>query len=404
MMFNRVVSLFMCNMLFLTSTAQVRKEFQIDLSKYLNTSFRLVIVNTSDSLQPVSFYFKEKETDYSTVGKIVASLVEPKMTEKEKVIAIWTWTALHISYCIPEFYKPAETVERWYHQPAILFWVLGCGYCDDASAAFLNLCLEAGLEARIIHLNGHLVTEVYFQGDWHMFDASRGLYYQKDGEILNANEVSLLSHLLTDRNRVFVKTPSRLVEKIRVRKDLLLFSSQTDNYENTEYYVNKTDYSHFYTLGYLDTLILDFKHERGKYATYGRISSRISLDQDSNTVSNEINITSPVSTWVNGATVRYPGNWLNGLTGVFNQEFSFTLLPCEKKSLFPSLSTPYYLNGYTLSFTPFYKDVSAGDVFVTLFIQTSSTPFQKMIEKNEFFIKPVSEKGQSLSYSIAPID
>lgn len=70
----------------------------------------------------------------------------------------------------------------------------GLGWCNEQARVFARLCQVAGIPARLIFLfysdnDGHVITEFYTDGKWHMADASWGCVFPAaDGQLMNAAE------------------------------------------------------------------------------------------------------------------------------------------------------------------------------------------------------------------------
>jgi hypothetical protein len=85
--------------------------------------------------------------------------------------------------------------------------VLGnqAGICGDAALTFAAIVKRFGLQVRSVQFyygpNGtwnHIADEVYYDGSWHFFDPTFGIFYEKAGNVLSisdaraANDPSLL--------------------------------------------------------------------------------------------------------------------------------------------------------------------------------------------------------------------
>lgn len=79
----------------------------------------------------------------------------------------------------------------WVHSPEAFLNSLGKGYCDDRAAALCRIWQQAGLPARIWHLEGHTVPEVLLDGSWQVFDAETGVYFlDARGRICSVAEIA----------------------------------------------------------------------------------------------------------------------------------------------------------------------------------------------------------------------
>jgi hypothetical protein len=70
----------------------------------------------------------------------------------------------------------------------------GLGWCNEQARVFARLCQVAGIPARVIFLfysdnDGHVITEFYSDGKWHMADASWGCVFPAvDDHLMSAAE------------------------------------------------------------------------------------------------------------------------------------------------------------------------------------------------------------------------
>lgn len=103
--------------------------------------------------------------DLTSAETILASILEPGMTDEEKALAIYEFVkAWRIHW------TPRDGTEEM-HDPVKLIGVYGYGFCDDAARGIEQLARRAGLRTRVWELDGHVVSEIHFNGRWHVFDA-----------------------------------------------------------------------------------------------------------------------------------------------------------------------------------------------------------------------------------------
>jgi hypothetical protein len=69
------------------------------------------------------------------------------------------------------YHSTPLTELRWQHAPALFLNSIGFGYCDDSASLLYFLWSRLGFEARVWDLGGHVVSEVFVQGRWEMYDA-----------------------------------------------------------------------------------------------------------------------------------------------------------------------------------------------------------------------------------------
>lgn len=105
---------------------------------------------------------------------ILAGLIIPGMSDREKAVAIWRFLVDSRYHDAPA-HKDIEM-----HDPVRFLNVYGYGFCDDSAVNFMVLAEQAGLKARVWGLSGHVVPEAFFEGGWRMLDPDGQVYYLED--------------------------------------------------------------------------------------------------------------------------------------------------------------------------------------------------------------------------------
>lgn len=63
--------------------------------------------------------------------------------------------------------------------------------CSDSSYVLMQLAIAAGIRARHVGLNGHVVMEAWYDGDWHMYDPDFEVVpYDDSGAVLSVQALS----------------------------------------------------------------------------------------------------------------------------------------------------------------------------------------------------------------------
>ena len=109
--------------------------------------------------------------DWFSVDSILAEILEPGMSKRDKAIAIWRFVVANRAHDQPAHHH----VEM--HDPVRFFNVYGYGFCDDAATNFMVLAKKANVRSRVWTLEGHVVAEAFYNQAWHMFDADAEVYY-----------------------------------------------------------------------------------------------------------------------------------------------------------------------------------------------------------------------------------
>lgn len=163
--------------------------------------------------------------DLSSLDTILADILKPEMSEKEKVTAIFHFIR---SYSYSHHY-PTEFVNSavWGMSgpdPVKFFNIYPWGECNVYQAVQANLYTAAGFPVRkkIITADGaHAVVEVFYDNAWHYIDASMGFYFLKrDGktiasidDLLNDPEL-LLKPVSFEGSLTVHKNPKRYLKQL----------------------------------------------------------------------------------------------------------------------------------------------------------------------------------------------
>ena len=107
--------------------------------------------------------------DWYDVNSLVKEITVDCTTDEEKALAIWEW--LHW-----------KRFQRSPHDESALNPVrdmncYGYGICGHTSAWIKALATAAGLKARVFEITGHTISEVYYNGGWHMLDGNVKVFY-----------------------------------------------------------------------------------------------------------------------------------------------------------------------------------------------------------------------------------
>jgi len=141
----------------------------------------------------------DKVPDVSSMEAWKQSFIKEGMTDEQKALAIWktVWTFQYQA-------SPPHEFLQYYgdlHDPVKIFNVYGYSYCSVASSEVVALARYVGLKARDRGINCHNVAEVYWDGAWHMLDASLICYFPKpDGKIASVDEIIAGIKEWTDKN------------------------------------------------------------------------------------------------------------------------------------------------------------------------------------------------------------
>jgi len=130
----------------------------------------------------------DKVPDVSSLEAWKQSFIKDGMTDEQKALAAWKTRVMFAYQDAPprEFLQSDPCV----HDPIKTFNVYGYGMCCCASSNVEALSRYVGLEARGAAIALHSVPEVFWDGAWHLLDASLVNYFPKpDGKIASIEEI-----------------------------------------------------------------------------------------------------------------------------------------------------------------------------------------------------------------------
>ena len=86
----------------------------------------------------------------------------------------------------------------WLDDPLVVVNSLGFGFCSQVATSYVLIAREAGYEARVWGLNGHVVSEILVDGKWHVYDTDLYVYYfDRLGEVASLEELAADPALIT---------------------------------------------------------------------------------------------------------------------------------------------------------------------------------------------------------------
>ncbi len=152
----------------------------------------------------------DKVADVSSLEAWKRSFIRDGMSDEEKALAAWRTVASFQHQDSP----PSEHLQQEENvQDAIkMFNVYGYGFCSMASAHVASLSRYAGLPARGWGINAHSVSEVQWDGAWHLLDASLVNYFPKPDK-----RIASVEELIAATNEWYAKNPGYLHDDRKLR-------------------------------------------------------------------------------------------------------------------------------------------------------------------------------------------
>jgi hypothetical protein len=141
----------------------------------------------------------DKVPDVSSIDAWKKSFLKDGMSDEDRALAAWRTTVMFQHQDVPplEFLEHEDVVQ----DPIKMFNVYGYSFCSVASCDVEALARAAGLKARGWAINGHSVPEVWWDGSWHLLDASLINYFrQPNGKIAGIEDVFAAVKAWYDQN------------------------------------------------------------------------------------------------------------------------------------------------------------------------------------------------------------
>jgi hypothetical protein len=154
-----------------------------------NRSVRMENVGDTDVVNP---WLVSGENDLRSTSSIVARAIEPGMTDREKAMALWWQQIQH------RFHFGGDNNELL--SPVKVLNVYGHNTCGNDSICMAGLWKAAGLKVAPARLVGHCVTQVFYDGAWHLYDGDmHSLYLLRDNETIAGEQDLVRDHDLVKR-------------------------------------------------------------------------------------------------------------------------------------------------------------------------------------------------------------
>ena len=246
--------------------------------------------NHANNIKVVS----DKVEDFTTIEAILSWMAKSGMSDREKGIAVWE-TVVKLRQQNPppnEYLEGEENV----HDPVKTANVYGYGMCCCASSNIEALARAAGLQARGRIISHHSVPELFWNGGWHLLDASLITWFSNDkGDVASVDEIIASIKAWNDQNPALKDNDAELRKFMRgggwKKGPAVLASSKyyDDNgwlpakshgwYSTMQEYDGKNNgfYEYGYSMGYRAL----FKLRRGEVLTRNWFNNKLHVNMDS---------------------------------------------------------------------------------------------------------------------------
>jgi hypothetical protein len=154
-----------------------------------NRSVRVENLGETDVINP---WLSNGQDDFRSLGRIVDRAVEPGMTDREKAWALW-WQEVQL-----RFHLEGDNDELL--DPVKVFNIYGYNTCGNDSICLAGQWRRAGLRVAPARLVGHCVTQVFYDGAWHLMDGDmHSIYLLRDNETVAGEQDLVRDHDLVRR-------------------------------------------------------------------------------------------------------------------------------------------------------------------------------------------------------------
>jgi len=155
-----------------------------------NRTVRLENLGETDVINP---WLSNGRNDFRSLKEIVAGAIKPGMTEREKAVALWR---LQTTY---RFH--AGTGDNEVNDPVKVFNGYGYTTCGNDSICLAGLWRTAGFKVRPARLPGHCISQVFYDGGWHLLDGDLGPFYLlRDNRTIAGEQDLVRDHDLLKRS------------------------------------------------------------------------------------------------------------------------------------------------------------------------------------------------------------
>ncbi len=155
-----------------------------------NRAVRLENIGSTDVINP---WLSNGRNDFRSMAEIVARAVRPGMTDREKAIALWRLQTTHRFH--------AGSGDNEVNDPVKVFNVYGYTTCGNDSICLAGLWQAAGLQVRPARCPGHCISQVFYDGRWHLLDGDMGPFYLlRDNRTIASEHDLVRDHDLVKRS------------------------------------------------------------------------------------------------------------------------------------------------------------------------------------------------------------
>ncbi len=161
----------------------------VELRWESNRAVRIENVGETDVVNP---WLSNGRNAFRNIQQIAQAPLEPGMSDKEKALALW-WQQVTSRY-----HWQGDNKELG--DPVRVFNVYGHNTCGNDSIAMAGLWTAAGLKVSPARPLTHCISQVFYDGRWHLLDGDmQGLYLLRDNVTVASEQDLVQDHDLVKR-------------------------------------------------------------------------------------------------------------------------------------------------------------------------------------------------------------
>jgi len=155
-----------------------------------NRAVRMENVGDADVVNP---WLSNGQGNLRSIEEFVASAITPGMSDAEKAAAVW-WQRIKYRYHfgVADASEEGDVVRNIY--------IYGYNSCGHDSMMMAELWKMVGLKAAPARGVGHCISQVFYDGKWHLYDGDmKSLYLGRDNESVAGEQDIVRDHDLIKR-------------------------------------------------------------------------------------------------------------------------------------------------------------------------------------------------------------
>src|SRR6185295_14754022 len=166
------------------------REGAIEQTWESNRAVRMENVGDTDVVNP---WLSNGQNNLRTFEEIIAASTAPGMTDAEKAMGLW-WHRIKYRY----HFGGADGSEEG--DLVKVFHIYGYNTCGSDSMMMAGLWKQVGLKAAPARGVGHCISQVFYDGKWHLYDGDmKSVFLSRDNETVAGEQDIVRDHDLIKR-------------------------------------------------------------------------------------------------------------------------------------------------------------------------------------------------------------